>query len=133
MKINKRLKYAIFALCAVATVSTSIAPSVMALQCGGVETSILSCKSDGKNTTGNAQDSAIWQILTLVLKIMTAGVGVVAVGGFVWASLLYTSARQEAAQVEKAKEMMRQISFGLIAYALMYMLLNFLIPGGIFT
>jgi hypothetical protein len=64
---------------------------------------------------------------------MTAGVGVLAVLGVVWAAVLYTTADDRADQVKKAKDMIWNVVFGLIAFGLMYALLNFLIPGGIFT
>jgi hypothetical protein len=77
--------------------------------------------------------SGIWGVLLFVLKIMTAGVGVLAVLGVVWAAVLYTTADDRADQVKKAKDMIWNVVFGLIAFGLMYALLNFLIPGGIFT
>jgi hypothetical protein len=72
-------------------------------------------------------------MLRIVLQIMTAGVGVAAVGGIVYAAVLYTSAGDAADQVKKAKTIITDVVIGLVAYALMFLLLNWLIPGGVFT
>ena len=104
------------------------------LECGKAKTSIIGgdiCAGvkDGKN----AEDSAIWKILLLVLNIMTAGVGILGVGGIVYGSIMYASAGDKADQTKKAIGIITNVVIGIIAYALMYLFLNFLIPGGIFT
>lgn len=78
-------------------------------------------------------NSAIWGILLLILNILTAGVGILAVAGIVYGSVLYASAADRADQTKKAKEIILNVVIGLIAYGLMFGFLNFLIPGGIFT
>lgn len=77
--------------------------------------------------------SGIWGVLLFALKVMTAGVGVLAVLGVVWAAVLYTTADDRADQVKKAKDMIWNVVIGVVAFGLMYAFLNFLIPGGIFT
>lgn len=104
------------------------------LECGKAKTSIIGgdiCAGvkDGKE----AEDSAIWKILLLVLNIMTAGVGILGVGGIVYGAIMYTSAGDKADQTKKAIGIITNVVIGIIAYALMYLFLNFLIPGGIFT
>ena len=102
--------------------------------CGDVETSIIGgevCKTGGKKDT--LEGSAIWALLLLAINILTAGVGIAAVGGIVVAGLRYSAARENAGEVTKAKEMILNIAIGLVAYAAMYAFLQFLIPGGIFT
>ncbi len=113
------------------TIGSLFAQPVGAATCGGVETSIISCSQSGGGTS--AKDSGVWGVLLLALNILTAGIGILAVGGIAYAAVLYSSAADNAGQVEKAKEMIRNIVLGLIAFGAMYMLLNFLIPGGIFT
>jgi len=46
---------------------------------------------------------------------------------------MYASAEENASQVQKAKDLIRNVVIGLLAYGAMYLFLNFLIPGGIFT
>ncbi len=64
---------------------------------------------------------------------MTAGIGILAVGGILYASILYASASDNMEQTKKAKDIIKQVVIGIIAYAAMYLFLNFLIPGGIFS
>jgi len=93
--------------------------------CGGVATSVISCESSGQ---GGIYDLLFWAI-----NILTAGVGVLAVGGIVYASIMYASAGGDMEKTKKARGKIRDIIVGLIAYALMYSLINFLVPGGLFT
>lgn len=79
------------------------------------------CGSDG-----------VFRILGIVLDVLTYGVGVLAVLGFVVVGIQYTTARDNEGQVAKAKERIGQIVIGLVIYALLYALLQFLIPGGVF-
>lgn len=80
----------------------------------------------------DVQDSGIWGLLLMVINIMTAGVGILAIAGVVWGSIQYTSAGGSAEQIKKAKDTITNVVIGIVAYALMYALLNFLIPGGLF-
>jgi hypothetical protein len=109
------------------------APSASALTCGGAKTSIIGgtvCNGAVKNGAGS--QSAIWAVLLFVLNIMTAGVGILAVGGVVYGSILYASAGSKADQAKKGIETITNVVLGVAAYGLMYLVLNFLIPGGIF-
>lgn len=139
--------------------SVLIDPTAAAVTCGGVETSLISCDSkitgdgmcsdgstiskvsidkgikcaDGSNPTVKVENTGVWGLLLLVINILTAGVGIAAVGGVVYGSILYASAGGAADQVKKAKEIITNVVIGLVAYALMYSLLNFIIPGGFLT
>jgi hypothetical protein len=101
---------------------------VAALDCA-----ILDCKSkDNPNGKIDADsDTAIFDILKWVLAIMTGLVGVAAVGWVIWAGILYTSAGDKADQVKKAKTIIIDVIIGIIAYGLMFIALNWIVPGGI--
>jgi hypothetical protein len=99
--------------------------------CAGVPVSIISCDNKVDNTS--VEKSGVFQILLLVLNIMTAGVGILAVGGIAYGSALYASAGDKPEQTKKAIEIIRNVIIGLVAYGLMFVVLNFLIPGGIFN
>lgn len=86
-----------------------------------------------KSENGGLANSGTWALLIFILNIMTAGVGVVAVGAIAWAGFLYASASDDEGKVKQAKEMIRNTVIGVIAYGLMYVALQFLIPGGVFT
>lgn len=76
--------------------------------------------------------SGIMGLLGLIVSILAAGVGIVAVGGLVYAAILYTSAADDAAQTKKAKDMIANVVIGIVAFALMWAFLQFIIPGGVF-
>ncbi len=127
MKVKQKIATLIIlavSFCAVVT------PAALA-DCGGVKTAILQCDQTGKGTS--AKDSGIWGILLIGLNILTGGIGIAAVGGIVYGAILYTSAGDRADQVKKAVSVITNVVIGLAAYGLMYILLNFLIPGGIFS
>jgi hypothetical protein len=133
MKIKQTLvalTLSITALCGVFALS----PVVAAADCGGAKTAIIQCAATNDTNKGaDVKGNAIWQILILVLNIMTAGVGILAVGGIAYGTVLYTSAGDKADQVKKAKDMFVNVAIGLLVYGLMYSVLNFLIPGGLFN
>jgi hypothetical protein len=98
--------------------------------CGGVDTAIIKCDADN---SGDITKNGVWALLILVINIMTAGVGVLAVGGIVYGSILYTTAEDKADQVKKATDIITNVIIGLVAFALMWAGLNFIIPGGVFS
>ena len=94
--------------------------------------------SNSKNTPPADAKTAIlpsdWKIediLNMVLVVVTTGVGIAAVGSIVFAGVLYITARDNAAQVSKAKTMIMNTIIGIIAYILMWAFLEWIIPGGI--
>lgn len=99
--------------------------------CGGVSTSIIQCDQTGKG--GGAQNTGLWGILLLAINILTGLIGVAAVGGVVYGSILYASAGGNPEQVKKGITVITNVVIGVIAYALMYAVSNFLIPGGLFA
>lgn len=102
-----------------------ITQTVAAEDCGNYSTSIIPCSTGGQ--------SGINGILLLIINIISSGIGIAAVGGFIYAGVLYSSAGDSQDNIKKAKEIMRNIIVGLLFYGLMYSLLNYLIPGGVFN
>lgn len=70
-------------------------------------------------------------ILKLILNILIYGIGVAAVIGVVIEGIRYLTARDNEAQVATAKRRLFEIAIGLVLWAVMWSLLNWLIPGGI--
>lgn len=101
----------------------------VAADCAGAPTSIITC-DDRKDSS--VKQSGVWYILLLVLKIMTAGVGILAVAGIAYGSALYASSSDKPEQAKQGMTYIKNVVIGLIAYGLMFILLNYLIPGGIF-
>lgn len=125
-KISRFSPFIIAACLALAVVGTLVLTSQAgaATKCGDVNTAIISC---------DKSQNPIWSILIIVLNVLTGGVGIVAVGGLIYASILYASAGDNSQQVSQAKNLIRDIIIGLVAFGLMYALLQYLVPGGIFT
>jgi hypothetical protein len=148
MKIKQTIKTLLCAILISVGVVSYVGPSVLAASCGGAQTSIISCAQapcanngtvgdngkcpDGTKPSGKVENNGVFGILLLAINILTAGVGVAAIGGIVYGSILYTSAGGSPEQVKKAVGIITNVVIGVIAYALMFSLLNFIIPGGLF-
>lgn len=76
-------------------------------------------------------DMSIEDILKLVLNILVYGLGAAAVLGVIIAGIMYMTARDNEAQVAKAKTRLFEVVIGLIAWAVMFAVLNWLVPGGV--
>jgi len=95
------------------------------------ETAILQCDIDAG--AEGVQATGIWSILLLAINVLTALIGVAALGGIIYGSVLYTSAGGNVEQTKKAMGIITNVVIGVIAYALMFSFLNFIIPGGVFN
>lgn len=130
-KIIQTIVLSLTALAIPVIAASAQVSTVYAAKCGGVDTAILSC-GGSKNAT-KVEDTGIWAILLLVINIMTGLVGLAAVGGIVYASILYTTAQDNSGQVTKAKETIFNVVLGIVLFSLMYSFLQFIIPGGVFN
>jgi hypothetical protein len=95
-------------------------------KCGGVATSLISCSDTGDG-------SAIFDVLAIALNIVTYGVGAAAILGVVITGYQYMTARDNSAQVAKAKNRLLQVVIGLVIWVLFWGVLQFLLPGGLFA
>jgi len=98
----------------------------------GVDTTILACPNTVNPDSGKVEESGLWGILLVAIGILTAGVGVAALAGIVYGIILYTTSSGDPGGVKKALEIIRNVVIGVVAYALMWSLLNWLVPGGVF-
>ena len=99
--------------------------------CGGVTTSIISC-DEGGGDGAPIEETGVWGFLLLVVNILTAGVGVAALGGLIYGAVLYTASGGSPDQIKKARNVFTNVVVGIIAFAAMYAVLNFIVPGGVF-
>lgn len=95
-----------------------------------VDTAIIECKNVNVDADGY-ENTGLWSILLFTVNLLTAGVGVVALAGIVYGSILYTSSGGSQEQVKKAITVFTNVAIGVVAFAGMWALLNFLIPGGV--
>ncbi len=76
--------------------------------------------------------TAMFYFINVVLQVLTYGVGVGGVVGIVISGIQYLTARDNEAQAAKARRRILEVVIGLVVYAVMYVVLKFLlIPGGI--
>lgn len=104
--------------------------SVGAITCDEIneKTSIIDLDCGSKSG-----EDAIWSLLEMAIGILTAGVGVLALAGIVYGAVLYSSSGGNPEQTKKAMGIIKEVIIGIVAYAIMYTLLNWLIPGGVFS
>ncbi|MDB5166994.1 MAG: hypothetical protein JWN26_139 [Candidatus Saccharibacteria bacterium] len=141
MTIKQKIKNFILVIALITGIFAVVTPlSVSAVCANGtvkcnngcaVDTAIISCDNVDVSK-GGTTNNGVWSLLLTVINILTAGVGIAAVGGIVYGSILYTSAGGNADQTKKAIEFIRNVIIGIVAYALMFAFLNFIIPGGLF-
>ena len=101
------------------------------LQCSILPSNI--CNSAKKEAAdGKVQGTGVYELLKFVLKLLIAGIGIVAVGSVIYAGILYASAGDNQQQVQNAKNNIKNVAIGIVAFGLMFIALNWLIPGGVF-
>lgn len=105
------------------TMASACFNPVLAGSCAGVETSVIDCDA------GNEDGEAVGELLLKAVKIMTGMIAVLAVLGVIIAGYQYMMSSGDAAKTAKAKRRLYEIVIGLVVFALMYVALEFLVPG----
>lgn len=96
----------------------------LAAECGGAQTSIIDC--------GSAKgEDAIFKVLGDIIKILTGLIGLVALAAVIYGAILYGSASDSPENIKKAREIWTNVVIGLVLFAFMSAILNFIIPGGV--
>ena len=73
----------------------------------------------------------ILKIVAAVMKFLTAGISLVAIVGILWSGVQILTARDDVSQVVKGRKRLISVMVGLLIYAFMFTILEFLLPGGI--
>jgi protein tyrosine/serine phosphatase len=110
------------------------APPTSALDCGGVDTSVIGGDAcEGASTTSSdSSTNPVISVLKFVMQVLMGAVGIAAVGALIYAGIMYSSAGGESSQVQKAKTVIKDTVIGIVAFSFMIIILNFVIPGGVF-
>lgn len=114
-----------------------VVPRIALAACAEGEQEI-SISVDGETTciaideSGNVEQNPIYIYLRYILIFLAGGVGIAVVGGIVYGSYMYITARSSAAQTEKGQNIIINSVIGLLMFIFMYAILQFIIPGGIF-
>jgi hypothetical protein len=120
---------AIISLLSIVILATPF-PVYAGTKCGGttfhqVTTSIdIGCKGVG---------NPVSDMLFAFLRFLSVGVGLVIVGSLIWAGILYIFSRDDPGAVSTAKMRILHTIVALLIYIFAYAMLDFLIPGGLFT
>lgn len=117
MKI-KQTSFILAVLVSVVGVSLMMTSYAFA-DCAGIKTAFINC--DGTD--------GVMGILKLAIQILTAGVGLAALGGIVYGAVLYSSAGGNVDQAKQARTIIFNVVIGLVCFALAFSFLNWLIPG----
>lgn len=72
----------------------------------------------------------IYEILGIVLNVLTYGVGAAGVLGIVICGVQYMTAAGNEAQMTKAKNRIIEVVIGLVGYGVLWAFLQWVIPGG---
>lgn len=74
----------------------------------------------------------IFMILSLAINVMSVGVAVLAAVGIAVFGIQWLTSKGDPAKLTKAKSRLFNVVTGLVVYVLLYTVLEFLIPGGVF-
>ena len=84
------------------------------------------------NVDVGSDGGGVFMVLNVILQVLTWGVGIAGTAGIIFTGIQYMTAKDDVAQLTKAKNRLIQIVIGLAAYAVMWAFLQWLLPGGIF-
>lgn len=126
MRRMLRVKKYVFALAMLATLLMVVsAPAHAAEDCNGTATFFKWNCSGG--------DNQIMSVLGQILNWLAIGVSVAVLIGIVYGAVMYASAGGNEAQTKKAIGIIRNAIVALILYFAMWAILQYLIPGGVFS
>jgi hypothetical protein len=69
---------------------------------------------------------------TTIMRFMSILVGIAVTGGIIYGGILWSTSQGNPAQTQKATAVIFNAILGLIMYILMFAIINFLVPGGLF-
>ena len=121
--MHKRFRFFVLAASMLA-LNLLIFHPVFASSDGIVETNFWGAIQD--NGTG----CGVYLVLNLIIDILTFGVAIAAVIGVSISGITYLTAKDNEQQTIKAKRRIYEIVIGLVAYAVLFAALSFLLPGG---
>lgn len=131
-KIQKRISIVAVAVLMQIAILGFLSVGVQAATCYGsdgkpYETSIIDC-----STAGDTGKGLIWEVLTIAVNFLAAGVGIAVVAGIVFGAVTYATAAGNADQAKKGISFVTNAVIALLLFIFMYAIINFLVPGGLF-
>lgn len=86
------------------------------------------CIAIGNSVASNG----IFTLLVAIVQFLSIGVGLAVVGGIIYGGFTYITARGNAAQAEKGRNIVANAIVGLLMFVFMAAILNFLLGRNIF-
>lgn len=77
--------------------------------------------------------NSVTSLLLTIINFLAIGVGIAVVGGIAFGGIRYASANGNASQAQQGITFIVNSVIGLVLFILMYAIINFLVPGGLFT
>lgn len=137
MKIKQITIISLASAVFVSLLSVFTSPTTLAAdtaKCGGVETAIIECDKQGyTGSTKDVEKSGLYGVLSMTIKILTGLIGVVAVCGLAYGGFIYASAENDQGRINEGRGIIRNVIIGIIFFSLMVAVINFIIPGAVFS
>lgn len=104
-------------------------------QCGKGEEAVKTKFNFGciGNDYDGDQLNPILDVAYAIIRFLSIGVGIVLVGSIIWAGIQYSSSQGNPEQTQAAKNRIQNAVVGLVLYMFIYALIQYLVPGGLFT
>jgi hypothetical protein len=131
--MKKKLLGLLGVLGVIGVVTTGVVAPVYAADEPATENNCTSILDPAWCNDESGEGAGIWGIINLVITIMTYLVGILATISIIIAGIQYTTGGDSPAQLAAAKNRILQTVIGLIIYAVMWMVLQWLLPGGIWN
>jgi hypothetical protein len=87
----------------------------------------------GPANTDEEKANVVWNVIVNIFNWLAVGVVIAVVGGIIYGGITYGTAGGNAEQSKKGMGIIRNAFIALILYFAMFTLVNFLVPGGLFT
>ncbi len=142
MKLASRFVSCLIAVLCCVLIAGSVTVNAAVVSDGGSGSGGGSSSSDNKCGSTSTffdwgcsgdDDNQIMNVLVTILNWLAIGVSVVVLIGIVYGAVMYASAGGNEAQTKKAIGIIRNAVIALVLYFAMYSILQYLIPGGVFS
>lgn len=114
--------------------NAEVVPAALKCKSGGgiqISTSINGNNCIGVSQNGGIDDNPIINLLRIVLKVATAGVGLVVAAMIVVAGIQYSTSQGNPQRTVAAKQRLINALIGLLMFIFATAILNYVVPGGI--
>lgn len=91
----------------------------------GVETTVLGCSGAGGDP--------ITRVFVEIFNFIAAGVGILAIAGIIMGGIQYATASGDSSKASQGVNVIVNAVIGLLLFIFMFALINWLVPGGLFS